>query len=387
MDYGILPTLNKDYILSKITSEQIFEYYLQIKVQTNILYKAPPVIRVGDNNPTCSFYYSYNGKLRFQDFAGYFHGDCFDVVGYILKVNSNDKKGFSVILDQIARDFRLHKYSNKYLISTGNTIDVREVAKVKVKPLIEFQPRSWNRDDATFWLAGNISSKLLQYGRVFPCQYVWLNNNLIYNFNPKDPAYAYYFAQNEIKIYFPKREEYRFLGNTSYIQGLDILKPDEIGVITKSYKDVLSLKSFGIQAIAPSSETNLIKKEDWLKIKNYCNHWFSLLDYDRTGIKMAIKLKNLYNVTPLFFYNYKPINKGYKFTGSSLIKEFEAFTNVKDFYDYVKFFGKDNTLQLIDKVKNKYEDLFNDFNLNMYNNLYWLQKDNPNKNKKDEIPF
>jgi hypothetical protein len=386
MEYGILPTLNKDFILSKITSEQIFEYYLQIKVQTNILYKAPPVIRVGDNNPTCSFYYSYNGKLRFQDFAGYFHGDCFDVVGYILKVNSNDKKGFSIILDQIARDFKLHKYQNKNHITSGNTFDVREVAKVKVKPLIEFQKRNWTKSDADFWLAGNINSKLLTYGRVFPCQYIWLNNNLIYNFNPKDPAYAYFFKEKEIKIYYPNRKEYRFLGNTSYIQGLDILKPDQIGIVTKSYKDVLSLKSFGIQAIAPSSETNLISLEDWYNIKYYCNHWFSLLDYDRTGIKMAIKLKKLYNITPLFFYNYKPINKEGKFTGSTIIKDFQSFTNVKDFYDYVKYYGKDNTFNLINKVKDKYEDLFIKFDEEMYNNLNWLKKDKLNT-KNYEIPF
>jgi hypothetical protein len=113
MKYGVLPTLTRDYILSKISQEQIFEYYLGVQVDgSGALMKTPAVIRPRDNNPTFNFKYSDNGKLRARDWAGYFWGDCFDIVAYVLRLDAKDKKSFNVILDQIARDFRLHKYAD-----------------------------------------------------------------------------------------------------------------------------------------------------------------------------------------------------------------------------------------------------------------------------------
>lgn len=374
MNIGILPSLTKDYILSKITQEQIFEYYLQVTVRTDVLYKAPAAIRPDDSNPTCSFYYSNNGKLRFRDFAGYFWGDCFDVVAHVLRVSSKDKRGFGVILDQIARDFRIHKYAGKGTIDTGNTFDVREVIKTKRKVLIQFQAREWNKKDADFWLAGNINSKLLTKGKVFPCLYIWINNQLIYNFLPKDPAYAYYFSPNDIKIYFPERDNYRFISNTSYLQGIDLIEPDNIGLITKSYKDVLSLKSFDLQAIAPSSETVPISPSEWSQVKYYCNHWFSLMDYDRTGILMARKLRNLYGIQPLFFSNYKILQKQKAFLGARLANQYQSFASVKDFYDFVDNNGKEKTVELINETTIKYQDRFSAYDKEMYNNLNWLKQ-------------
>lgn len=370
---GILPPLTKDYILSKVTQEQIFEKYLQVTVKTDVLYKAPVVIRPDDDNPTCSFYYSNNGKLRFRDFAGYFWGDCFDVVAHVLRVDSKDKRGFGVILDQIARDFRIHKYADKRIIDTGNTFDVREVVKQKKKVLIEFQPREWNRTDAQFWTAGNIGKKLLEKARVYPCLYIWINKQLVYNFLPKDPAYAYYFGPNDIKVYFPNRDNYRFISNTSYLQGIDLLEPAEIGLITKSYKDVLSLKSFDLQAVAPSSETVPISPSEWSSIKYYCNHWFSLMDCDRTGILMARKLRKLYGIQPLFFANYRVLQKGHGFMGSEMVNNFRAFSGVKDFYDFAKGFGREKTTTLINETKNVFQDRFDGYDLEMYENLKWLK--------------
>lgn len=374
MEYLILPTLDKTYLLSKVTQEQIFEYYLQTKVETGCLMKTPTVIRPADEDPTFSFYYSDNGKLRARDWAGYFWGDCFDIVAYVLHINASDKKSFAIILDRIARDFKLHKYANSTSIYSGNTVDNREASpKPKSKTIIQFQPRNWNRIDADFWLAGNINSKLLEKGKVFACQYIWVNSQLIYNFVPKDPAYAYFFNQNDIKIYFPTRENYRFLSNTSYLQGIDILEPSEIGLITKSYKDVLSLKSFNIQAIAPSSETVPISKEQWNTVKHYCNHWFSLMDFDRTGILMARKLRELYGIQPLFFSNYKKLQKNKEYMAINLAKNYTMYPSVKDFYDYVKIYGKDTTINLIQNTKENFNERFEQYDKEMYNNLNWLK--------------
>ena len=372
--YGILPSLTKDYILSRISQEQIFEKYLGIPV-TDSLVLSP--LRPKDNNPTFSFKYSENGKLRARDWAGYFWGDCFDAVGYLLHVDSKSKKGFGVILDQIARDFRLHKYAES-TIQTGSTFDVRDVStKVKAKAVISFQPRNWTKQDADFWKAGNMTKAGLDEGRVYPCLYVWVNNNLIYNFNPKDPAYAYYFTPTDIKVYFPEREKFRFIGNTSYLQGIDVLVPGELGIITKSYKDVLSMRTFNVQAVAPSSESTPVTKEQWFKLKWTCSHWFTLMDFDRQGVVMTNKLRKLYPVQPLFFGSYhfpKFSNKHYK-----------VFNNVKDFYDFVKHYGKDATNQLINEVKFHFEKELDDYDEYVNTNLRFIT--NYKNNLTDDQPF
>lgn len=375
--YEILPTLTKDYILIKITQEQIFERYFQIKIQTGELIKSP--VRTDDDSPSFSFHYSSNGKLRGRDWAGYFWGDCFDAVAFVLGINANDKKSFAVILDRIARDFRLHKYEDSNSITTGITIDVREAVKIKEKTIIQFQPRDWNRIDADFWFAGNINKVTLEEGKVYPCQYIWCNNNLVYTCVPKDPAYAYYWGPNDIKIYFPFRKDFRFMSNTSIIQGLNILKPARIGVITKSYKDVLSLRTFGISAIAPTSETVPITKVQWNDVKDNCDHWVTLMDFDRQGILMAIKLRKLYGLNPLFFTQYKPLNKKLKdgklglYIGAKLGRNYDSYPTVKDFFDYVKAYGKEEATKLVLKVKESCEEEFNKIDDAINNELRWLR--------------
>lgn len=369
MELGILPNLTKDYILKHITQEQIFEYYLGIKVDVdNGLFLAPSILRPGDKNATCSFYYSLHDKLRLRDWAGYFHGDCIDLVGHLYHVNSSDKKGFNVILDQLARDFNLHKYSSKRE-RTGSTFSVQEVRKpLKGKTIIQFQPRNWIKNDADYWLAGNINRKALEKGRIFACEYVWINNNLTYTYTPKDPAYAYYFSQNDIKIAFPKRKDFRFLTNTSYLQGKDLLEPSEFGIITKSYKDVMSLRSYGIEAVAPGAESILITNEEWFRLKWNSTHWFSLMDFDRQGVVMANKLRKIYNIPPLFF------GKSNKFKQFCSNNGFIPYENVKDFYDYSKQYGKENVYHLIEKTKEIFEERFEEYNINMYNNLSWITR-------------
>ena len=51
-----LPTLNKTYILSRVTQEQIFEEYTKISI-SSALVRSP--LRP-DKNPGCKFYYKNN---------------------------------------------------------------------------------------------------------------------------------------------------------------------------------------------------------------------------------------------------------------------------------------------------------------------------------------
>lgn len=373
MNYGILPTLTKDYILSKISQEAIFEKYLGIQVELDVPLKSPPVIRSIDNNPTCQFYMTSNGKLKFRDMAGYFWGDCFDAVAHVNRLNSNNKRDFNAILEIIARDFRIHKYEGKLEISTGNTYDPRDVKGKKEKTKIEFKikVRNWIELDARFWKQGNVSRKELSLFEVYPCQYIWKNNTLCYNFNPHDPAYAYHFGDGNFQFYFPFRKEFRFMGNSSGIRGIKQFEPSKIGLITKSYKDIISLKSFGVSSLSLSSETSPISKVEWSNVKYLAEHWFSLMDYDRTGILMAAKLRKEYNIQPLFFSRQFKQN-GLSKKHEQLYKNYPDY-GVKDFFEYGSKFGQSLTSSLIEDTEEKFEDRFKQLDEYYYNNLNWLK--------------
>lgn len=379
MSFGILPPLTKDYILSKVTQEQIFEYYLNIPVETGVLIKVPRILRI-DNNPTASFYYNINGKLRFRDLGGGFWGDCFDLVAYLSQVDATNKRGFITVLERIAKDFKIHAYENGLFKSLPFEM-TNNVVKTKTKKLIEIRARDFTIKDAKFWLQGNIGKKTLDKYYVKPCEYIWLNNELVYTYNPYDPAYAYYFGTDaqgikNFRIYFPFRKDYRFMSNCSPLQGYKQLEPDHIGIITKSYKDVISLNTFNVQSVAPSSESVLLSKDDWYKIKYTCSHWFSLMDYDIAGIKMMYKLRKAYNIQPLYFSKlnaFKSNDKNRTITKKGAIFKNESNFGVKDFFEFVEKVGIDKVKETIIHTKEMYIEELEKIDNEINNNLNFLK--------------
>ena len=366
MDYTIRPKLTRKYILERISQEDIMEKYLGIQVNFNELICSP--LRV-DPNPTCGFKYSQKGVLRFRDFAGYFWGDCFDVVAYRLNQNyaelqrydipfiySNNKRGFGVILDKIARDFKLHKYSNN--IDEEDAIIYTKSAQLdKINSItkINIKKREWNIHDKHYWEPYGIFQKsfIENLFKVYPVEHAWINGTVIYNYTKNDPCYAYYFGTDEndvhiFKLYFPyrKKGENRFIQNKAMIQGLDQFIPNDIGVITKSYKDVMCLYKYDISSIALNAENAPLTVGEFNSIKHYCNHWFTLTDYDYSGIKVACDMRRLHNTTPLFITDYP-----FKISNIGKFKN-----GIKDFSDMRKIFKHTKTEEIVNQIKTKIED-------------------------------
>ena len=356
---GLYPKLTKDYILERVSEEEIMEFYMDIPVIDENFYgnsfRNP--FRVDDFN-TCNYYYDKKtGKLRFRDFSGrssgsldrLFNADIFDVVGFRHKLNPNTKEGFFLILNIIAKDFKLHKYkdNDEEILKINNFINKQKNKKERLK-VIKVAPRKWNKGDELYWFHKyGISSKTLKEHKVYPIQELFIedrngfiNRYYIYKYN--DPAYAYYGGQeNGIhiwKIYFPMRSNNKSLSkvitNKSFIQGLDTFLPCRIGVVTKSYKDVMVLKEFGIQAICLSSESTPLTTEEYWHTRRYCDFLVSLLDYDKAGIRMANYLKKQFGIKPLMLTRGKYGKPDY---------------GVKDISDFREMYGKQKTLDLINK--------------------------------------
>lgn len=352
--------LTKKYILDRISQEEIAEKYTKIPVNNFTLsgnsFRSP--LRK-DKNPTCNYYYNERDKLRLKDWNGSFDGDVFDLaakLGSDKDINIRTGKGFQLVLHLIARDFRIHKYSDRKEREVFQDY-IEKIQKETLPKVIKVVPRHYNIPDKKYWYNKfGIGTDLLKKAKVFPVDRLFLEDdtgyiNLKYTYKASDPAYAYYGGKEKgvviWKIYFPfrkgKKSYSKFICNKSFIQGLKLDVPSRVGIITKSYKDVLCLKTFGISSISLGNETTLISKNSYFKFKSNHDIVMSSLDYDTAGILMSRKLRNIYNVHPIMFTR-----------GRFGQQDF----GVKDFSEFLETYGRRKTENLIKYLVDKNQELF-----------------------------
>ena len=323
--YNITPVITKEYIMDQLDQVQILEYYLGIKVQEK---KVRSPLRQ-DNNPSCSFKANGNGVIYFKDWAQGFTGDWIKIIQYKYGLT------YQQALDKCAEDFNLVRRKNSIQAIT------RKQERIKIEPKesnIEIKLRKWDSFDKQYWFQYGIHRKTLNLYNVYPCEIVFYNKKIIYTRTKNDLAYAYRFGIGKYKIYMPQRNAFKWLSNFNSWQGLEQLSMGNLLVITKSMKDVMCLKQFGIHACAPSSE---VVEPDPKVIKNLStkfDHLVSLMDFDYTGIRMANRLFKKYNIQPLFLTNGRFGSRDY---------------GAKDVSDYYQINGYDITLNLIQSTLKK----------------------------------
>lgn len=289
------PDITKEFILSKVSQEDIFEKYLGIKVQFTQMIRSP--LRK-DKNPTCKFHYSISGTLYLKDFAGHFWGNCFDVVKELYNC------GYAEVLVRIIQDFGLLD-PEKAAVLEARRLAMAPVP-VKTYKKIGIKIRPYTKDDIAFWSSYGIGTRILRMYNVLPCENVFINDAIIYRYTKGDPAYAYRFGQNEYKVYYPLRRKPlpRFNTNTSAIQGYDQLpETGNLLVITKSMKDVMLLRQWNIISIAPQSESNELDADLIEEMRSRFDTVVLLYDFDYAGVKFTNKARKSFNLPFLFLTN------------------------------------------------------------------------------------
>ena len=331
--------LSKQSVLAKISQVTIMATYLNLTdkivqycIDTGELICSP--IRE-DAHPTCGFRYDNRGKLKFRDFAGYFWGDCFDVVAMIMSsiYNKNydvsNKEDFIKVLRHITFTFKDIFYGQQKDINLVNDINTAITNIKHKKPIIELVVRNWNADDEKYWAQFGVSLKYLNINFVYPVEQYYINRKINpepkYYYKDNDPCYGYFLGQDRsgvynMKLYFPKRDKSitRFITNCNHLEGIVNLNQDDydIIVITKSTKDRLSignsiLKMKSLYGGVPKENIGIINiphetyrlrqnEYDWLRGKLNDNGIIvSLMDNDTTGKHEAIWLRNNYKIVPL----------------------------------------------------------------------------------------
>lgn len=334
--------LTKEFILSKISQVSIFSAYTGVDteiiehcINTGEFISSP--FRV-DEHPSFGFKYDNRGKLKAKDFAGYFHGDCFDAAALVISeiihknVDISNKGWFIFILKHIAYTFRNIIYGKDKDENIEGIIAEGVNAARNRKPIIEFVPRQWNNYDKNYWGKFHVPISYLNTNFVYPVDYFYINRKVnpepkyYYENDRKDVCYAYMLGQDKrgiynIKLYFPNRKHgtVRFITNSNCLEGLLNLELSEYDsiIITKSTKDRISLRayldaidlsiSYGGTALRtiglvniPHESYKLKQNEyDWLRAKCPNGLILSLMDNDNTGYREAIWLRNNYNIIPL----------------------------------------------------------------------------------------
>lgn len=326
--------LSKKYVLQRVTEQEIFEKYLQVEVQTEHKFRNP--LR-SDKHPTCTFSYR-GGKLRFRDWSWNRSMDCFDLVGHLYNTN------YEGALEQIAADFNLSDVTPRKKAINEMALQKQRQEKATSGPQTEVLVHicDWKAQEREYLKSHGITGQQVGKYNCLPIDKVWVNGKDVWLYSEEDPALGYYFgtAENGLqrwKIYFYKRSERRFLCNTSIVQGLSQL-PDqgETCVITKSLKDVMTLDSFDIPAVAPQAESICPKPEVIDELQSRFEQVLTLYDFDYAGVSTANEIRRRYGIPALFLTNGRLNTRDY---------------GAKDFSDYVRDFGRQAGWELLNSAR------------------------------------
>lgn len=389
-------TINKDFILSKISQIKIFSAYLGLDesdiqrcIDTGELITSP--LRY-DRHPTCGFRYDNRGKLKFRDFAGFIWGDCFDIAAYVISytynknINIANKKDFIFVLKHIALTFSNIIYGTE---KDSNILDNlskgREIIK-KSKPIIEFVVREWNNYDIKYWEKGGVDLNWLNINFIYAVDQYYINRKTNpqpkYFYDKTDPCYAYITGRDskgihDVKLYFPKRDKHstKFITNYNHLEGIYNLERDDYDyiIITKSTKDrvalskiIWSMSSFTGELQNIKIGTINIPAENY-KLTTTEYYWLynklaikdskrivCLMDNDKSGYLEAIYLREEFGMLPIY------IPKIYK---------------AKDFFELRSIYGFNKCKEFIIETYNK------------INNYVTSNQPIRNSGKSDSMPF
>lgn len=319
LDFEYTPKITREFLLSKNNQETYMAYYLGFPIDKK-LHKNP--LRA-DNKVTCAFFKGKSGILYFKDFAT---GDCLSFESVVM---ARFGCSYPQALDIIARDFGYIKGSNQV-----KAIKIQPKFEGTKQSFIQAEIKDFNEAELKWWYSYGITSKILNKFKVFSCKTVFLNGVVHSQSTQHSPIYGYYFGKKENieqwKIYFPKRKDFRFLGNISSktLQGYKQLpKKGKLLIITKSMKDVMALYSYGISAIAPNSETLFVSDEVLEELKNRFENIVVWYDNDLPGISNMNKIKKAHPELTYFFIPRK--------------------LGAKDFSDLRALYGKEQTLEYL----------------------------------------
>jgi len=317
--------LNKDFILSKVSEKQIFDFYINKPYKLGELLKSN--LR-GDDDTNSLNVFMRNNELRYKDF-GHSYGNCFEYVKNLFKCD------YRKAMQIIANDFNIVPGAVDKTIKPDHSFAEDFMSFQKVIVPVK---RGWKLLDKQYWTDRYyIPIDLLLEYEINAANYIYLKNKpdnmFIWGHHLDDNPIYYYKLDNAYKVYRPfSAKKGKWLSTTKEfdIQGLKQLpKKGELLIITSSMKDVLVLKVLGYDAIALGGEGNNIPDKILDYLYTYYDNIIIFYDNDEPGLKYGQKMAE--NVSGGYIH----IPLEYK---------------EKDISDFIHIHRIDNTIDLMRKL-------------------------------------
>lgn len=300
----------KARLLSQISEWEIFRRYLGSNIKPGKCIVSP--LR-DDKNPSFNIFRTRQGKWRYNDFGGD-HGDCFDLVRKLYRVDFKDALGI------IERDFGI--------------IQGEQSMRIPRLPIIKRTVKKFNWDevplDTKYWNEYGIGLDILEMFRVKQVVNVKLitkEEEMIIPY--QHPVYMYTYDSGNVRFYSPLSTKYKHIGNATTADIFGIVdqrhpmikdKAEEL-VICAGQKDAMSLMAnMGIPAIALSSENCLLTAQHYSFLSGICNKLSVCYDNDKTGHEYAVKMNEQWDVDII------KVNEGFKDI-SDYFKSINQLTN------------------------------------------------------------
>ena len=338
-----LPIPNYTDVFKLLNEADIFSYYIPNIVLNG---RFPSPLGEKDNNPSFSVFWSYRKhKFIFKDFRYGYTGDVIDFVRYYFGYLNNDKACMRIMNDFDIPGFRIDSDIDKSTMVTHDKIISlpRKRTSIKIKVTV----RDWEKYDLDYWGKYGITKKWLEYGRIYPISFYYLNGSI-----RKADKYAYaYIEQKDGKITYKIYQPFNKAGakwrsdNNSSVWELWDLLPDKHDclIITKSRKDALSIMSIsGIPATALQAEGTIPKPHVVNQLKERFKNIFLFYDND-------------YDASENWGQNYsKKLSDKFKLPSIYIPDEYES----KDYTDFIIKYDIKKAKKLLLKLTN-YERTIN----------------------------
>ncbi len=319
--------LDKYYILDRTTQEKIWKKYTGYEISYHKWYTNP--LRI-DEAPDCKFYRSEKtGVIRLNDFAYAWKFDCFELVCHIYKCKYYDAclhiiKDMKLLSAEVDESSQLH-----FSLSEATIQKVTRNIQVATREISLKELQHWQK------YINSLSPKWLKQHGCYGLDRVWVDDKVMYDYKRNDIAFVYKIDKgNKFQCAFVDTKlDIRFmLTTTDMLIGInEIDYTKSYIIITKSFKDWLLMKKFGLNVVAILSENLYVFK--WVYILIKFKYKLSLFDNDRQGKRCSVVYRRDYSCIPLLF----PV------------------TDPKDFSDNLEKYGENDMLDLITEVREYYE--------------------------------
>lgn len=301
--------LTKANILKYIDDYDIYSKYINAELELYTKYSSP--LRVGDEDPSFSLYYSkYNKEvIMFKDQSTGNFGDAFKFVQYLMGKNGGLEPLKNVLL-QIDSDFKLELGSHTE--TRGDFIPQITTSKPLKREPVKLQITGRKKESQKYMDYWDNLEIPLKIRSRFYCTDV----EVIHFIKENEPQISVsvrsmcvsYEIATFYKTYQPFEDrKYKFRNDypTGWVEGAIQLKYEKnFCIITKSTKEIMFLEAhFGWEAVAGTSENSMISDyymQTTLKVKY--KRVFVWLDNDEAGRKAQQRYLDKYDwIEPIVF--------------------------------------------------------------------------------------